>query len=223
MTLQEELNAHFDEYVNRSISRQKYLAEITDLEQRRKDEIKKEFGFRIDNRTLTEFAEHLIEQMEFESAIVDHWVDNYIYKSFPDFKLYTYSGIHDEARLICESSTTKNKMKQPDVKIEMYDRSTRYLEIKQCPVLYKATYKTADLKHYNELGNTYMLTAHTKGRFSADKVSFYTLLTPENLARLVADGKSGKLNVQKRREMGYKNAVQFDRAGLEEYFEIQEI
>ena len=66
-------------------------------------------------------------------------------------------------------------------------------------------------------------TAHTKGKFSPEKVSFYTLLTPPNLARLVADGKSGKLNVQKRREMGYKNAVQFTKEGLREYFEIQEI
>jgi len=222
MTLQQELNAHFNEYASGSTSKQKYLMEITAIERSRKDEIQKEFGYRKDSRSLTEFAEHLITQMEIERDIIEHWVKSFGYDYFNKRATFKYSGIQDEARLVCQSSTTKDRMKTPDVLIDNRGQK-RFLEIKQCPVLYKATYKTGDLKHYDSLGNVYVLTAHTKGKFSADKVSFYTLLTPENLARLVTDGKSGKLNVQKRREMGYKNAVQFDRAGLEEYFDIQEL
>lgn len=222
MTLQEKLDFHFENFTNGSTTKNEYLAEIETIGRVQSSQITKEFGYRKDGRTLAEFAAHMIDQMEIERDIIEHWVKNFGNNYFGGRATFEYSGIYDEARLICESSTTKDKMKKPDVLVNNRGKIL-YLEIKQCPVLYKATYKTADLKHYNELGNTYMLTAHTKGRFSADKVSFYTLLTPENLARLVADGKSGKLNVQKRREMGYKNAVQFDRAGLEEYFEIQEI
>jgi hypothetical protein len=222
MTLQEELDFHFENFMSGSITQNQYLMEVEAVEKCRSEEVRKEFGYRKDNRSLSEFAEHMIVQMKIEQDIIEHWVKNFGYDFFHKKATFEYSGISEDARLICESSSTKTDIKRPDVVINRAGQE-RYLEIKQCPVLYKATYKTGDLKHYDNLGNVYVLTAHTKGKFSADKVSFYTLLTPENLSRLVADGKSGKLNVQKRREMGYKNAVQFDRAGLEEYFEIQEL
>jgi hypothetical protein len=222
MTLQEELDFRFENFINKNISLQQYLLEIEKIENIRSAQVATEFGYRKDSRTLAEFALHMINQMEIERDIIEHWVKNFGYDFFHKKATFEYSGISEDARLICESSSTKTDIKRPDVVINRAGQE-RYLEIKQCPVLYKATYKTGDLKHYDNLGNVYVLTAHTKGKFSADKVSFYTLLTPENLARLVADGKSGKLNVQKRREMGYKNAVQFDRAGLEEYFEVQEL
>tara|TARA_R110000824_G_C15209048_1_gene676408 strand:+ start:1987 stop:2658 length:672 start_codon:yes stop_codon:yes gene_type:complete len=220
-TLQERLDGYFDAYLRKEMSIEIYLQKMTGLEKHFTEEVKKEFGYRKDNRSLAEFAKHMIEQMEIEQDVIEHWVKNFGYDLFHKKATFEYSGISEDARLICQSSSTKDDIKRPDVVINRAGFK-RYLEIKQCPVLYKATYKTGDLKHYDSLGNVYVLTAHTKGKFSADKVSFYTLLTPENLSRLVADGKSGKLNVQKRREMGYKNAVQFDRAGLEEYFEIQE-
>ena len=222
MTLQEELDFHFENFMSGSITQNQYFMEIEAIGKIRSAEVSKEFGYRKDNRSLVEFAAHMIDQMKIERDIIEHWVKTFGYTYFNKKATFEYSGISEDARLICESSSTKTDIKRPDVVINRAGQE-RYLEIKQCPVLYKATYKTGDLKHYDNLGNVYVLTAHTKGKFSADKVSFYTLLTPENLARLVADGKSGKLNVQKRREMGYKNAVQFDRAGLEEYFEIQEI
>jgi hypothetical protein len=221
MTLQEELDHHFSDYTTGSTSSQKYLMEITSIERSRKGEVQKEFGYRKDSRTLAEFAEHMIDQMEIERSIIEHWVKTFGWDYFGGEATFEYSGIYDDARLICESSTTKDKMKMPDVLINNRGKK-QYLEIKQCPVIYKATYKTADLKHYHSLGNVFMLTAHTKGKFSADKVEFYTLLTPDALANLLEDGRRGILKSEKRREMGYKKAVQFTRKGLADYFLIQE-
>jgi hypothetical protein len=222
MTLQSKLDRMYVDLIKGVITKEEYGRLIEEIEKMNQAEIKVEFGFRKDGRTLSEFALHMVEQMEIEKSIIEHWKWSFGYLTFGIKADFEYSGISEDARLICESSSTKDKIKQPDVLITRMG-TQEFLEIKQCPVLYKATYKTADLKHYHSLGNVNMLTAHTKGKFSADKVSFYTLLTPSNLSRLVADGKAGKLNVQKRREMGYKNAVQFARGDLENYFEIQEL
>ena len=218
-TLQGKLNWLFDEYINKKLTKEEYINEIDSLASERPDEVKKEFGYRIDNRSLAEFASHMLEQMEIERDIIEHWITTFG-QYFGDAK-FEYSGIYDEARLICESSTTKEQMKKPDIIID--NGKIQYLEIKQCPCLHKATYKTADLKHYNSLGNVYMLTAHTKGKFSKDKVSFYTILSPDGLANVLEDGRRGILKSEKRREMGYKKAVQFDISGMKKYFEIQEI
>lgn len=222
MTLQEELDFHFANFTSGSITQNQYFMEIEAIGKIRSAEVSKEFGYRKDNRSLVEFAAHMIEQMKIERDIIEHWVKTFGYTYFNKKATFEYSGISEDARLICESSSTKADIKKPDVVIDRAGQK-RYLEIKQCPVLYKATYKTGDLKHYHSLEeDVYMLTAHTKGKFSPEKVDFYTLLTPDGLAKLLEDGRRGVLKSEKRREMGYKKAVQFTREGLEDYFLIQE-
>lgn len=222
-TLQRKLDWLFDAYLDHKLTQEEYANEVDSFTDKRRDEVQHEFGYRIDRRSLGEFAFHLIDQMEIEKNIINHWVRTIGYDFFKGEATFEYSGIESEARLVCESSTTKEDMKRPDVEITLCGIDKSYLEIKQCPVLYKATYKTSDLKHYHSLEeDVYMLTAHTKGKFSPEKVDFYTLLTPDGLAKLLEDGRRGVLKSEKRREMGYKKAVQFTREGLEDYFLIQE-
>jgi len=223
MELQDLLDEAFDDLKSGAISRDDYLVMMDSLSLVLNKEVEKEFGFRKDVRTLKEFAAHMLDQMEIENAVIEHWIDTLAYDTFPTLQAVTYSGIREDARLLCESSATKDEIRRPDVKLTFNDGSVAYLEIKQCPVLYKATYKTSDLKHYHSLEeDVYMLTAHTKGKFSPDKVKFYTLLAPVKLSKLLDDGRQGILKSEKRREMGYKKAVQFTKKGLEDYFLIQE-
>lgn len=220
-TLQGKLNWLYDAYLDKKMSKAEYALSIDSFAKTRPEEVSREFGYRKDNRSLGEFAVHMIDQMEIEKEVIRDWTYNFGVDYFGSEVQFEYSGISQNARLICESSSTKDEIRKPDLLVKLGDKRY-YVEIKQCPVLYKATYKTSDLKHYHSLGNTYMVTAHTKGKFDPERVEFYTLLTPDALAKLLEDGRQGILKSEKRREMGYKKAVQFTREGLKDYFLIQE-
>jgi hypothetical protein len=217
LELQTKLDECYALYFSGDISKDDYLSKVEQLEAANKDLVKKEFGYRKDVRSLKEFAGHLVAQMDLERSIIDYWVPKWGKQSMGTDK-FVYSGVEQSGRLVCRSSSTKGEFKEPDLKFLTDPHS--YLEIKQCPVLHKATYKLDDLKHYNSLGNVAILTSHSVGTFSKDNIKFFTLLKSGDLSRLMDDVETGKVGAEKRREMGYKMAVQFTREGLEEYFEV---
>lgn len=216
--LQQLLDTAYDEYIV-SLNKKQYLDRIKQIEKDFTSLVKEEFSQRQDSRTFHDFAENMIFHMEKEREIADYWMGNFGQSWFGTDK-YTYTGIEAAGRLICRSSKLRREFKQPDL---FLPDNNEHIELKSCRVLTKAIYKEADIRHYHRLGNVNIVTLHSEGKFSLEKVKFYTLLTPTGLSLLIAKIDSGKIQVESRSEFGGKKCVHFTREQLSDTFYVQQI
>lgn len=203
-----------------NLNKQQYLDRLEQIQKEFPELVKEEFSNRQDKRTFVEFGESMIVHMMKEREIADYWMGNFGEQWFGTDR-YEYKGVEASGRLICGRLKLRSTFKEPD--LLLLNEEEEYLELKSCRVLNKAIYKEVDLIHYGELGNVNIVTLHSPGNFSPEKVAFYTLLTPYSLSLLLAKMDSGEVKVEPRGEFGGKRCIHFTREQLSDHFYVEQI
>jgi len=219
--LQNRLDSAY-KVLTEDFDKQKYLNELQQIQNEFPDLVKKEFLSRQDKRTFLEFGESIADHIRGEREIADFWMGNYGEQWFGT-KSYQYKGVDSRGRLICASLKLRSTFKEPDLVINSNTEEEEYVELKTCRVLYKATYKEADIRHYGKLGNVNIVTLHATGQFSLNKVGYYTLLTPNGLSLLLDKMDSGEVKVEPRPEFGGRKCINFTREQLKNHFYVEDI
>ncbi len=191
--MQALLNEWHKQQKEHTITREEYADLLECMERDHPKLVKKYFGVRMDNRTLREWGLTLIDNESLEKSHADWWFPEYAKRHFPDYVSYECVGVSQEGVIMVDGSKTDSS----DYKILP---TNELIEIKDCPTLFKATYKVQNIKSYIK-HNSHVLTLHKN---ISQECVFYTLLSPEQMEKIV------DFCIPTRRyEMGNKLCYQF--------------
>ena len=191
--MQTLLNGWHKQQKEHTITRREYADLLEGLEHEWPASVKYYFGKRMDNRTLREWGLDLIDNETLEKNNADWWFPTYAKRHFPEYTGYECVGVSQEGVVVVDGSMTDSS----DYKILP---NNELIEIKDCPTLFKATYKVVNVISYIK-HNSWVLTIHKN--VDQERV-FYTLLSPEQLQRILVS-----CTPTRRYEMGNKPCFQF--------------
>lgn len=200
----------FNALENKEISKNLYKYLLDEFEHQNADFVRSTSGYRLDRRSLGQFALGIYENMFVERAIAELWFKKHRKKHWSSAKALEKSGIANDGRLVFERGD-KSAFKTPDYIIQPLGI---FVDVKHCCCLHKATYKVADLEHYIDVG-AYVLTGHYKYPFAKSNLEFYTLMSPEDQQKILDAAKEIRAN----REYGGKRAVQLENCPDEKFKE----
>lgn len=172
--MQTLLNGWHKQQKEKTITRREYADFLECLEYEHPASVKYYFGKRMDNRTLREWGLTLIDNESLEKGHADWWFPKYAKRHFPEYVNYECVGVSQEGVVVVDGGKTDSS----DYKILP---TNELIEIKDCPTLFKATYKVQNIKSYIK-HKSYVLTLHMNMR---KECVFYTLLSPEQMEKMV--------------------------------------
>lgn len=183
----------YDEFETITIS--EYRIIFDEFEKKHPSFTNKEFGHRKEfkNRTLGEFAVDIYNK----SYKLGIKIAKFLGEIFGNDITLVHHGIEESGALICQSNRSKDEFKKADFRIMPYDL---LLEVKDNSCCFKATYKTGNLRDYQEQ-EAFIFTAlrnHGDGDICG---GMFTL--PEMIKEMLT------LPTSIRREVGNREAVQF--------------
>lgn len=201
----------FDALTKKEISKNLYRYLLDEFEHKNSELIRRISGYRLDRRSLGEFAVAIYENVVIEQSIIELWLKRFWKRHFPERQQLQSTGMESSGLLVFEQKNTKGLFKEPDFKLNPSGMS---VEVKSCPCTYKATYKTKDLEHYISIG-AWVLTGHYQFPFRKSNLQMYTLLSPEDQQKLLDTCKE----FSGHKEYGSKKSVQMHNCPDEKFLE----